>query len=80
MPASLITSYDQLPVTLNAMQIAKVLGISKNNAYTLFHRKDFPTIRVGERYLVPRDLFIEWLNKTAIKTKPETDSADLNNS
>lgn len=31
------TSYDQLPLTLQADDVAAVLGISRGGAYTLMH-------------------------------------------
>ena len=45
------TSLDQLPLSLNANDIAEVLNISRGNAYTLMHREDFPTIHIGKRKL-----------------------------
>ena len=44
------SSLDQLPLTLNADDIAKALNISRGNAYTLLHR-----------VLAPRDRFLEWM-------------------
>ena len=38
----LYTSFEQLPLTLNADDIAAYLNISRGNAYTLLHREDFP--------------------------------------
>ena len=55
------TSFDQLPLILNADQLAKVLGISRANAYVLLHSKGFPTLRIGKRMVVPKDKFLEWL-------------------
>ena len=57
------TSYDQLPLALCADDVAAVLGISRANAYTLMHSKDFPTIFIGKRMIVPRDKFIAWMNE-----------------
>ena len=54
-------SLDQLPLSLNADDIAEVLNISRGNAYTLLHREDFPTIRIGKRMVAPRDRFLEWM-------------------
>ena len=54
------TSYNQLPLSLNANDIAAVLGISRANAYTLMRAKGFPTIFIGKRMIVPRDKYIEW--------------------
>ena len=56
------TSYNQLPISLNAKDIAAVLGISRANAYTLMRAKGFPTIFIGKRMIVPRDKFIEWMD------------------
>ena len=56
------TSYTQLPLSLNANDIAAVLGISRANAYTLMRTKGFPTIFIGKRMIVPRDKFIEWMD------------------
>lgn len=56
-----ITSYDALPLTLNANDVANTLGISKSNAYALMHAKSFPTIHLGRRMIVPKESFIKWL-------------------
>ena len=56
------TSYNQLPLSLNANDIAAVLGISRANAYTLMRAKGFPTIFIGKCMIVPRDKFIEWMD------------------
>ena len=56
------TSYNQLPLSLNANDIAAVLGISRANAYTLMRAKGFPTIFIGKRMIVPRDKFIELMD------------------
>ena len=56
------TSYNQLPLSLNANDIAAVLGISRANAYTLMRANGFPTIFIGKRMIVPRDKFIEWMD------------------
>ena len=58
---STIKSYEELPLTLNATQIACVLGISKSCAYALLHRADFPTIRIGRRMIVSKSKFEQWL-------------------
>ena len=57
------TSLEQLPLALSAEDVAQVLGISRANAYTLMHSKDFPTIFFGKRMIVPRDKLIEWMEQ-----------------
>ena len=59
-------SFDQLPVTIQAEDIAAILGISRAGAYTLMRSKGFPTIYVGKRrMIVLRDKFIAWLDEQA---------------
>ena len=60
---SVYTSYDELPLFLNAETVTKLLGVSATTAYGLMHRKDFPSIRVGSRLVVPKEKFVEWVNK-----------------
>lgn len=57
-----IFSKDQLPMILGADDIAATLGISRAKAYQLFHRADFPTIKIDKRLLVSRDRFFTWLD------------------
>ena len=38
-------NYDELPLMLNVVQVAAVLGISRAGAYELVHSVGFPTLR-----------------------------------
>lgn len=51
---------NELPLTLRVEEVAKILRISKGNAYELTRRPDFPCVRVGRRICIPRDPFLEW--------------------
>ncbi len=55
------TSLDQLPITLCAEEVAKVLSISRAGAYTLMHAQGFPTIQIGKRMVVPKDKLLAWM-------------------
>lgn len=55
-------TFDDLPMFLNVATVAKVLGISTSTCYELMHEKDFPSIKIGSRILVPRDKFKAWLD------------------
>ncbi len=58
------TKQTELPLVLNAQDIAAILGISLTASYRLFDREDFPTIRTGmRRKLVSREAFFEWLEQ-----------------
>ena len=43
------------------MQLAKVLGVAPSSAYELMHEKDFPTLKVGNRLVIPKEDFIAWV-------------------
>lgn len=61
--SNVIKSYDDLPLMLSASDVAKVLSISRANAYELMHSRvtGFPVLRIGRRMLVPRDKFLVWI-------------------
>ena len=54
-------SYDELPLFLNADTVAKVLGIAVSSAYELMQEKDFPTCKGGNRELVEKEKFRQWV-------------------
>ena len=54
-------SYDELPLFLNAVMVAKVLGVSPSSGYELMHEPDFPVLQVGSRMVVPKEKFVEWV-------------------
>lgn len=57
------TNYDQLPLALNADEVAQVLGISRANAYNLMHSKGFPVLQINKRLVVPKDKLIAWIEQ-----------------
>ena len=56
-------SYDELPLFLNAELVAKVLGVSPSSGYELMHEADFPVLKVGNRMVVPKEKFVEWVRQ-----------------
>lgn len=54
-------SYDELPLFLNSETVAKTLGVSPSSAYELMHEPDFPVLRIGNRMVVPKEQFIQWV-------------------
>ena len=48
---------------LSVPDVAAVLGISRAAAYELARSKDFPALRIGTRIVVPKDKFINWINR-----------------
>lgn len=52
-----------LPLTLTVKNVADILSISRAGAYNLLDQKGFPLLKIGIRKLVPRDKFIQWMEK-----------------
>ncbi len=66
MKEAIYTSYEELPLFLNAETLAKLLGVSVSSSYELMHEKDFPAIRIGSRLVVPKEKLQRWIDaKTA---------------
>ena len=59
-------SFSEVPVVLNANQLAGVLNISLTNAYCLLRSENFPTLRIGRRLLVSRDNLLNWMNENSL--------------
>lgn len=55
------TNYNDLPLFLNAELVAKILGISPSSSYELMHEPGFPVLRIGNRMVVPKEKFIQWV-------------------
>ena len=56
-------NYEELPLFLNSETVAKVLGVSPSSGYELMHEPDFPVLRIGNRMVVPKEQFIQWVNE-----------------
>ena len=63
MKTSIYKSYDELPLFLNAEIVANLLGISPSSAYELMHEKGFPVLKIGNRMVVPKEHFHEWVEQ-----------------
>ncbi len=63
MKCSEYNSYDDLPLFLNAELVSKVLGISPSSGYELMHEADFPALRIGNRIVVPKEKFRQWVER-----------------
>jgi excisionase family DNA binding protein len=56
---------NELPFSLCAEDVAGALGISRAGAYTLIKSKGFPRLKIGGRYIIPKDKFLEWINQNS---------------
>ena len=63
MKESVYKNYEELPLFLNTETVAKVLGVAPSTAYELMHEADFPTLKIGNRIVVPKEQFIVWVQQ-----------------
>ncbi len=63
MKESIIRSYDELPLFLNAETAAKLLGVSISSMYELMHEKGFPVLRIGSRLVIPKEKLQAWVEQ-----------------
>lgn len=63
MKESIYKSYEELPLFLNAQMVSKLLGISPSSGYELMHEKGFPVLQVGNRLVVPKEKFRQWVEE-----------------
>ena len=40
-----------------------VLGVSPSSGYELMHEPGFPVLRIGNRMVVPKEQFIQWVKE-----------------
>ncbi len=55
----------EMPPTLTVQEVAEYLRVSPSKIYDMcrtYHGKYFPHFKVGNRFKIPRDKFIVWLN------------------
>lgn len=58
---NIIKDVNDLPLSLTVSDVSKALRIGRNNAYELCHSDSFPSVKIGNRIIVPKPAFIEWL-------------------
>ena len=50
-------------LTMSVKEAAQQLGICTKSCYTLTHRQDFPTIKIGRRTRISREGLREWVRQ-----------------
>ena len=63
MKVSQFKDYSELPLFLNADTVAKALGVSPSSGYELMHDPGFPILKIGNRMVVPKEKFIQWVEQ-----------------
>ena len=52
---------------ITVKDVQKILGCGINRAYDIVKQKDFPKIKIGSRYYIPKNEFETWLEKYTMK-------------
>lgn len=58
------TSYrtvDELPIMLDVKDVAKILGIGRNLAYSLINSGEIKGLRVGTKIRIPKQALIDYM-------------------
>ena len=63
MKESTYKSFEELPLFLNAKLVGEILGISPASSYELLHQEGFPTLKIGNRLVVPKEKFLAWVEE-----------------
>lgn len=63
LPEKKPTSLEDLPNILTVYNIRDYLQIGQRQAYELAHNDDFPVMKIGNRLLIQKSDFVEWLQR-----------------
>ncbi len=55
----------EMPLLISSKDMQQ-MGISRAMSYQILNRNDVPVIKIGERKMVKRDDFLEWLDRQTI--------------
>lgn len=53
---------------LKTKDLKEMLGIGDTTVYKLMHSKGFPSIKIGRRFFVLKEDFMEWTRENRFKT------------
>lgn len=59
-----MTNLDDLPDLLTAKELRKFLRLGRNRTYELLNSRAIPSIRLGQKFLVPRQSVRDFLARS----------------
>ncbi len=59
-----LENMDSYPMILKPKHVKEILNWRINDVYKLFRSKKFPSEKIGERYIIPKPRFLQWLGKS----------------
>lgn len=54
---------EQVPLVLQVKDLQNILSISHNTAYALIRSGEIRSIRVGRKYIIPKDAVVQYLTQ-----------------
>ena len=54
---------EQVPLVLQVKDLQKILSISHNTAYALIRSGEIRSIRIGRKYIIPKDAVVQYLSQ-----------------
>ncbi len=58
-----------LPATLHPRDVGAYLGVNSARAYKIFNRKDFPSWKIGQKWICNKQSFLKWLDEQENQAK-----------
>ncbi len=56
--------FSNYPDIVSVPQVCQMLGIGRNSAYDLLHADQIQHVRVGKKYIIPKQAVIGFLNQS----------------
>ena len=56
---------EELPEVMEVKDIQQFLKISRNTAYDLIKRREFPTLKIGRLLRIRKESFLEWFDNAS---------------
>ena len=53
---------EELPEVMEVKDVQQFLKVSRNTAYDLIKRKEFPTLKIGRLLRIRKESFLEWFD------------------
>lgn len=68
----IIQPKDEYPHRLTVAHVGEIMGVGRKMAYQIVNRADFPKVKAGNRFIIPRDRFFNWFNNEFVNGTQET--------
>jgi integrase len=71
-------NFDDLPLILTVEDVAKILGLSKEETSILCNNQSFPCVTLGEKMIIPKPAFEQWMkNPFVFENRPKNFENDI---